>query len=449
MSGSAFIHECFSIVQTNGEALELLPDKGLFCVQFSEEVAVRAFREEGFSVCQSCPEFCTFGLLVYALTTPILPYDGDLSGLYDCSQSVLVMVKAHEHLRNLSTTACCNITFSLVNELVIKRRQLCGELRSKERQLTLPIGLPPSPPGKEDVSVLVLIVATADTLANIQFSIQLWRCYCEFHGLDFYVDTNDYHVTHRFKHPNWLKWHRAKEFMDSEHFRWDWLILVDPDMIVSPSCYFQSLKTFLFPKFRNFDILTKETFSSQTLNNGLTGIRNSEVGKAFLIALTFKDSWMQSLHHDQGPFDETVLEFLAMEAPEHNYASECVQFLFPQCNGDHSVSAYSFCWWGWAERLGGPPGSRTSKVIGFVDAGEVDVNYVVGVKGLNETAFIYHFAGNNKDWSDIQKFASIDTDSWHSCRKILENRQRLADSQKCVVGNSQPRVVCQWPLTVC
>ena len=56
-------------------------------------------------------------------------------------------------------------------------------------------------------------------------------------------------------------------------------------------------------------VVTREVHDGQTMNNGVTIIRNSEIGHLFLQMHLEKMSYMQIFMFDQGSFDETVEDY--------------------------------------------------------------------------------------------------------------------------------------------
>eukprot|EP00392_Amoebophrya_sp_AT5.2_P000107 g107.t1 len=249
------------------------------------------------------------------------------------------------------------------------------------------------------VGVLLGVSNADEVLKKYQPIVNLWRCYANYHQLEFLMPTDDYNLKAHFRAANWFRWYMADQFL--EHY--DWLILVDPDQYIQPECWGPDRFSFIYDILEktNKHVVMRDIFPPQTLNNGLTMLRNSPQGRAFLNLLLDKISWIQTFQHDQGAFDETVLEVVGVvekafsaknttgattssstsSTPETGaadgvvtiggrvarpldsevepwfrgndlrsfdpdfYDSICMPWLFPDANGAHQIAAYSMCWW--------------------------------------------------------------------------------------------------------
>lgn len=296
--------------------------------------------------------------------------------------------------------------------------------------------------------VAVLLAATSSMLQRYQPFINLWRCYALSHGLGFILETDQGAAPS----PNWMRWFAAERFLSF----YDALLIVDPDQVIVAPCWHLSiaelLGTWPTPDRPAPDVGVRDFGRPQTLNNGVALLRNSPRGWHFLKLLLEKASWLHTMEHDQGPFDETVLEMLSMEAMAANdinesYDSECAQFLFPNSKGHHDLARYAMCCWRTTESLSGPFGERRSQVIRFLDPRQYDVNHVVGARGLSDPALLYHFAGRSKDWDAMLQTFGLEREGTSDCREVLKYvRQRSAEP--CVPGGpvvercEPPEVVC-------
>lgn len=183
------------------------------------------------------------------------------------------------------------------------------------------------------------------------------------------MPTDDHNLRAHFRAPNWFRWYMADQFL--EHY--DWLILVDPDQFVTPECWgperFSFVEDVLLKT--NKHVVMRDIFPPQTLNNGVVALRNSPQGRAFLDLLLEKISWVQTFQHDQGAFDETVLEIVglieraARGQPPELYDSFCLPWLFPEVSGAHQIAAYSLCWWHTLKTYTGGSGNRSALSSSF------------------------------------------------------------------------------------
>ncbi|CAE7511957.1 unnamed protein product [Symbiodinium microadriaticum] len=282
--------------------------------------------------------------------------------------------------------------------------------------------------------------------------LNLWRCYSLRHGFAFVLETDDTEVRpphHRA--PNWLRWFTAKKYLSY----YKALLVVDPDQFVVPECWNVSIPAVLGAwaggLYGSPDVATRDFGRPQTLNNGVVLIRSSSRGHFFLDLLLEKAAWMQNIEKDQGAFDETVLEVLGMEATargEEGYTSECAQYVWPNANGNHEIALYALCWWRTSERLAGPFGARRSMFFRFADPGLVDVNHVVGARGLSEPAVLHHFAGRSKDWDFMLDTFGMARRNTGNCRRVFDHVDGRATIKRCVAGGP-PVKECEPPMLVC
>ncbi|KAF4653561.1 hypothetical protein FOL47_010437, partial [Perkinsus chesapeaki] len=330
--------------------------------------------------------------------------------MHDCTKSVLLGVRAHDLLRKFaSEDEQYSVNSSILNE---ERRR-------------------PQPLPKEDAvdarreKTGLLIALTPDMLHVAQATITLWRCWCRRWGMDLILDTDQWMLQRDYRHPNWMRWIRAKAHLPD----FGLLFIVDADTVLNLAFWDFDLARYVGVNFPTQQVIIRDIIPPGTLNNGVVALRGGRVGLAFLESLLEKMSWMQTAHHDQAAFDETVLEFGDDSTPL-KYDSRCVEHALPGANGDHSVAAYSLCWWEASEELFGPPGSRNSSIFGFVDPEKIDINYVVTTQNFTELgdAYIYHFAGPGKCWEDIRSFAEVPAEvQGQSCSVIHNYRVSVHD----------------------
>ena len=110
-------------------------------------------------------------------------------------------------------------------------------------------------------------------------------------------------------------------------------------------------------------VVIRDTFDQQTLNNGVTLVRNTPMGHKFLDMLLEKVAYYDMFEADQGSFDAAVIEMLAIEqqsiAPNNTnwfvyrqdgdllargYDGECFEYLFSNIWRTHSVGMSAFCY---------------------------------------------------------------------------------------------------------
>lgn len=168
----------------------------------------------------------------------------------------------------------------------------------------------PSHKPRLKVGILLGVANAEEVVRKYQPFLNLWKCYAHYHQMEFLMPTDDYNLRAHFRAANWFRWYMADQFL--EHY--DWLILVDPDQYIVPECWGPDRFSFLDDLLvkTNKHVIMRDIFPPQTLNNGLTMLRNSPQGRAFLDLLLDKISWIQTFQHDQGAFDETVLEVVGI-----------------------------------------------------------------------------------------------------------------------------------------
>eukprot|EP00434_Breviolum_minutum_P002167 symbB.v1.2.001907.t2/scaffold102.1/size330044/4 len=242
------------------------------------------------------------------------------------------------------------------------------------------------------------MAATSSMLQLYQPFINLWRCYALSHGMAFILETDP----GKAPAANWMRWFAAERFL----YFYEALLIVDPDQVIVAPCWHLSIAELLGTWTEDGrpppDVGLRDFGRPQTLNNGVALLRNSPRGWQFLRLLLQKAPWLHTTEHDQGrltaekdgrkPYTFTDIS----TCTEESYDSECVQYLFPNFNGNHDLARYAMCWWRQSEVLAGPFGQRDSQVIRFLDPRRYDVNHVVGARGLSDPALLYHFAGRSK-----------------------------------------------------
>ncbi|CAK0897230.1 unnamed protein product [Prorocentrum cordatum] len=162
------------------------------------------------------------------------------------------------------------------------------------------------------------------------------------------------------------------------------------------------------------------------------------------------------IQHDQGAFDETILEVLGLENSATSagpvYDSHCLPFAFPSEEGNEMIALYAMCWWNEVERLAGKPGKRRSRMVGFVDPRRADINHVVGFRGTDVPALLYHFAGRSKEWDEMLAKFGIPRRHTADCAKVFRVVDEAAGQRACVPGNAGVEDLfghCPPDLTVC
>lgn len=143
---------------------------------------------------------------------------------------------------------------------------------------------------------------------------------------------------------------------------------------------------------------------------------------------------------------------LGLEEASGGYDSHCLPTLFPSLGGDEMIALYAFCWWNEAERLAGKAGARRSRTIRFVDPRAFDLNHVVGARGMQQPALLYHFAGRSKDWDEMLGVFGVPRRHASDCRKVFQHVDAVAATRACVPGNAGVEDIftyCEPPLWVC
>ncbi|CAJ1396943.1 unnamed protein product [Effrenium voratum] len=452
-SGDEIINACAQAashaIQSAWADVPVLPADTLAsrCVAMSEDLLGLTFGE---SACL-CPEACAIILTMQGLTA-------ELESTARCTQTLLLLVRAYGFLGE-SEPAWASPADGGLGELVYARREQCAKVRRVEiERLRLPRSQPFAKRGglkgcsQASRSVAVLVAATPNQIHTYQPFLNLWRCYAVRHGISFILETDDTEVSpphHRA--PNWLRWFSAKKFLNY----YEALLVVDPDQFVVPECWNVSIPAVLGAWaggiFGAPDVATRDFGKPQTLNNGVVFIRSSPRGHFFLDLLLEKASWMQNIEKDQGAFDETVLEVLGLEAAargEAGYDSECAQYIWPNAKGNHEIALYALCWWRTSERLAGQFGARRSSFLRFADPRLVDVNHVVGARGLSEPAVLHHFAGRSKDWDFMLETFGMARRNTGNCQRVFEHVDSRAAVQRCIPGGP-PVMECEPPMLVC
>merc|ERR1719387_722637 len=300
-----------------------------------------------------------------------------------------------------------------------------------------------------DLRIAMVLAGNPEILRTYQPFLNLWRCYALRHRMEFIVETDDLDLRAHFRHLNWFRWHAARKYLKY----YDYLWVVDPDMFVVPSCWSEDVRALLAD---GPHVLLRDVAPPQTPNNGAMFLRNSAEGRYFLDLLLEKVDWVNSFQHDQGAFDETVLEVLGTEAAArrgeevgNKYYSECLPHLLPTVGGHHIVALYSMCWWDQSAHLAGPFGQRTSEIVSFLDPRVLDMNSVVGLRGDNISCFIRHFAGRGKDWAHILENFGLPKAKTGHCDEVFA----YVDSQpQCEPGSPPVESImdhCPPPLVVC
>lgn len=476
-TGISFLNGCSSAAGVTANAVRMrtaLPDftdvpELAGCTVVSERLLPEAFSNG--PICAACREACA---LVMVLQATALGFENTEM----CSQTLLPLIRAFMFLEELEQMHWMTDLYQILPEVVTSRRAACAVARQQEIASTpLPPGLdtfsaafstgvplrassvqnaqqgagPTSQSSKKQVAVL--LAATPSMLSTYQPFINLWRCYAIRHGLAFILETDDTEVQRPHQRaPNWLRWLAARRYIEF----YAALLVVDPDQFVVPECWNMSIPAILgawagSPSRPPPDIATRDFGRPQTLNNGVVLLRSSPRGIFFLDQLLEKGSWMQTIEKDQGAFDETILEILGLEAAargEKGYDSECSQHVFPNARGNHEVALYALCWWRVSEMLAGPFGARKSTVVRFVDPRIVDVNHVVGARGLAETALLHHFAGRSKNWEGMLHTFGLERRNTGDCRKVFKHVDARAAVHACTPGGP-PLVECEPPTLVC
>lgn len=267
------------------------------------------------------------------------------------------------------------------------------------------------------------------------------------HDYHFILETDDAIIREHLRPWNWFRWLAAGRYL---HF-YDYLLIVDPDQFVVPECWNISVASVVGDSLP--DIAMRDVGPPQTLNNGVVFLRNSARGRFFLDLLLGKIGWSQTIQHDQGAFDETVLEALGYEASTSlSYDSHCMPFLFPNEEGHSLIALYAMCWWNEAQRLTGKAGERSSQMILFVNPKELDMNHVVGYRLTTIPAFLYHFAGPGKDWHSMLTLFGMARRHTADCMRVFKHVDEVGGQKVCIPGNRGVEDMfsyCEPPLAVC
>ncbi|KAF4736415.1 hypothetical protein FOZ63_022108, partial [Perkinsus olseni] len=181
----------------------------------AEILAPFGFEEDDASRCRTCAEACALALAIYATNTYILD-------MHDCTKSVLLGVRAHELLRNFGASHAA-VNESVLSEVVLSRKAYCANFRFRERQLRGRVEVNSTVGRSERVGLLIAV--TPDMLDLAQPTITLWRCWCRRWAIEFVLDTDQWLLRREYRHPNWLRWIRAKAHLPD----FDLLFVVDAD----------------------------------------------------------------------------------------------------------------------------------------------------------------------------------------------------------------------------
>eukprot|EP00929_Paragymnodinium_shiwhaense_P052982 TRINITY_DN26530_c0_g1_i1.p1 TRINITY_DN26530_c0_g1~~TRINITY_DN26530_c0_g1_i1.p1 ORF type:complete len:439 (-),score=86.85 TRINITY_DN26530_c0_g1_i1:341-1657(-) len=430
-----------------------------------------AFR--GAEACQACAEAC--GLVMF-MATPLGGGDAAIvqhDGTDTCSHMLLMLVRSYQYLDSgIELEWLGGLLGSLPSLMEVGRMQCAAARRVELESMKLPprgwaadaadaaaatSSFLSASPWRDQVAVLV--AATPNKMHEYQPFLNLWRCYALRHGFAFILETDDTEVSapHR-RAPNWMRWFAARKHIEF----YKALLVVDPDQFIVPECWNYSLPAILGAfaaeesaatggRVAAPDVATRDFGRPQTLNNGVVLVRHSPRGLFFLDQLLEKAAWMQTIERDQGAFDETVLELLGLEARERGergYDSRCAAHVFTNVAGNHEVALYALCWWQMSEEVAGPFGNRHSQMFRFADPRIVDVNHVVGARGLSEPALLHHFAGRSKDWAGMLETFGLPRRATADCRKVFRHVDAAAAERACVPGG--PVVTeCEPPMLVC
>lgn len=460
-----------------GDCHQLLEAEGLTPEGFVEQCAWEAMAPPRFCVhaaavmfglatedpegCAGCREACALGLMISSTHSVA----GDTA---HCSALLAPFILAKVQLRHVTGKTTLNHT-DLRDAMDVRRLECAAVRRQELSRLSLPAAERPQRRlGGAPPRIGLLLAVNHEMLPTYQPFINLWRCYALRHGFRFILETDDLAARDYGRPWNWLRWLAAEKHLPFH----DYLLVVDPDQIVVPECWNLSIAS-VVDVASSPDVVMRDVAPPQTLNNGVVFLRNSRRGRFFLRLLLRKSAWSGTIQHDQGAFDETVLEMLGLEAvseapggkldedwpsalrvdrTHEGYDSHCLPFLFPSIERGVMVANYAMCWWSHAERLAGKAGQRRSQVIQFVDPRSVDINQVVGYRGMDVPALLYHFAGRTKDWNEILGRFGVPRRQTADCAKVFAHADGVAQQSTCVPGNRGVEDMfsyCEPPLAVC
>eukprot|EP00397_Hematodinium_sp_SG-2012_P035109 GEMP01037731.1.p1 GENE.GEMP01037731.1~~GEMP01037731.1.p1 ORF type:complete len:286 (+),score=64.82 GEMP01037731.1:779-1636(+) len=284
--------------------------------------------------------------------------------------------------------------------------------------------------------------------------INLWRCYALRHHYELLLDTDDADIQAHFRSPNWIRWFTADKYLPY----YDSLLIVDPDEYVVPQCWDIDVIALLDKMMANKSIACREFFYPQTLNDGVLYVRNTPMAHFFLRLFLDKVGWWQPHAADQGAFDETVLEMAGMEVAlranetASSYLQDCFPLTFPTRDRSHVAAFYTICWYFAMRDLVGDGGERQMTHIAFIDPRVVDINHVVGVRGLEPNALIYHFAGRGKQFADILDNFGVDPRITGNCVKVHAYVDSMTKKLGCTPFNEgvvNTSSYCPPPMHIC
>mmetsp|Transcript_7819 Transcript_7819/g.16832 ORF Transcript_7819/g.16832 Transcript_7819/m.16832 type:complete len:300 (+) Transcript_7819:1-900(+) len=228
----------------------------------------------------------------------------------------------------------------------------------------------------------------------------------------------------------WTRWVAARREL-SNH---DFLLVVDPDTFVFPSCFFTRLEeafSGVLQSGSQAEVFVRDIRDGEDLNNGVAMVRSSEGGHLFLDLLVSKERWPSAVAgpgpcmYDQSAFYEALLELMA--AAGGTYRGECSALWRPTprlftTDGLEAVSfvcnweGYTVCWRYFASKMV----SEGVNVVEFVKVEVADVNYrPIGNEAryhhahrqvgrdpdipIEHTAFIWHYVNHfGSKWPSMQ-----------------------------------------------
>lgn len=311
---------------------------------------------------------------------------------------------------------------------------------------------PPAKTYRGRVAIVIAVGEANKILTKYQPTINLWRCYAFRHNADLLLDTDDSEIQGHFRSPNWMRWFTAQKYLAY----YDALLIVDPDEYVAPSCW--DLNIFDFLGRIDASVVVRDFMIPQTINNGVVYLRNTPMAHFFLSLLLDKVGWWLTHAHDQGAFDETVLEMAGFEAAlayRRNmtlYTENCFPLTFPNYDGSISVAFYTLCWYQALDTMIGEGGKRRSGHIHWLDSRLLDMNHVVGERGLKPRAFIYHFAGRGKNFDNILYSFGVSRYEAGQCEEVYAFVDAKRDEIGCIPFNEgviNRSSYCTPPYAIC
>ncbi|KAF4667671.1 hypothetical protein FOL47_003444, partial [Perkinsus chesapeaki] len=344
--------------------------------------------------------------------------------------------------------------------------------------------LPRTPPGSTSphrTAILMSVAYNTKGTPIVKAALEMWKCYAQFHGYTFLVDEEPYdsydglyavkfpsmktEVAHRIKNHEpvdvnlgsppsvgWMKWRAARRWIDE----FDAIIIVDPDMLVSFTCYHIALHHLLR---QGADIVLRDYPPKAELNAGFAIIRNSPNGRYFLDSLLTKARWYGLTLADQDALAETALQFVSSEVNDElpqessstvlnpvRYTGQCLDTMILYKTGLYSEADQVVCFQKHLSMLAGPWGSRGSRSLRFVDPREIDINYRVTLTSrISGTPMIVHWAGSVSKFTDMSTYvyrligmnlsAMVEGYDWATvCHDVIWDS---ASTASCVAGSSE------------